>query len=59
MNNEFYTIEAIKKAILRGDIIFQDIQLPSPQIAGTMTQSVIYAKLEAQEIFEKYFRNKL
>ena len=51
-------IEAITRAILKGQKEYEGVKLPTPQRAGTMTQCVTYARIKAQEIYEKHFQNK-
>lgn len=49
-------VEVIAKAILRRQktINFKgaDLNLPSPQTAGTETQKLVYARLKAKEILK-------
>lgn len=58
MNKDQY-IHAIKVAILREEKEFQGVILPSPQRTGTGLQQNTYAKMEAEKIYDKHFKNKL
>lgn len=53
----YNTVEAIKKAILRGEHFYNEVVLPSGQRAGTYFQKATYAYLKAEKIYEKHFNN--
>lgn len=49
-------IKAIKNAILRGETIYEGVDLPTKQFAGTYYQQASYALLQAQRIYDIHFR---
>lgn len=54
----YTTIQNIKKAILRGECSYSGAPLPNPQSAGTYYQQATYAMVQAQQVFERYFKDK-
>jgi len=53
---EQHYLHAIKVAILKEQKEFEGVKLPSPQKTGTSVQRNSYAKMQAQEIFDKHFK---
>ena len=47
----------IKRAILRGDTLYDGIVLPSPQRAGTYYQQSSYASQQAETLYDIHFGN--
>lgn len=46
-------VKEIKTMILNGGGTYQGIKVPEPQRYGTTTQSVVYAKITAEQIYNK------